>query len=266
MKTTSVSNLSLAAALLFAGAASAFEGHAPFVWWSKAPSASVGADSTYQLYMDRPQLHGAISSVLDRCQPAVIVFDQPGLHVSDYAKLPETSAFKDLAAHSKAVVSVDYVRGGVDVDAIVSNLRQKCQAEVVQLDASSAAGFKFEPSQKTQVVVVRLAKDVGLTRADEIAGKIVKSVESAVGDDFAAVLTSSTSVESTTHKLVRRAPSPPSSRNSGGLFGTFVIFGPGVWMGFVTISVIFPIILTAVVLLSGIQTPIRFEKKPKNIK
>ncbi|KAL4208039.1 hypothetical protein CU097_008406 [Rhizopus azygosporus] len=256
------------AALLstLASAVVAFENTVPCLMWSPKDYIKPVTEASNQLVISNTDATLRILSSLspDICSAKVIaLLDQPEVHSNDFTRYDNKYAFTQLKEHVSQAHSrsdIEYVTGGVDVQAIAKKIATKCDAAIATLDASTISADDF-PEQTTPVVaIVPLPNTNNFEGNDALLGRFFQVLEQKVQDDYAIIYTSSST--KTDEALIRRAP----SNTNLPIFAKYQLFTPGVFMVLgVTILFLF-IAGTGLTWLTGIQTPVRMEavKQKKN--
>ncbi|KAF7721857.1 hypothetical protein EC973_004065 [Apophysomyces ossiformis] len=227
-----------------------------------------------QLFLAKDQVVSAISSSFssDICKPKVVaVIDQPELHASDFSRAEYKDAFALLKERNQEAGSrakVEYIAEQVDVDQLAAMISRRCDSTISVIDPKAISSADIYVSETPAVAVMSLpsAKNAEIIREnDYIVDRFIDAVEENAHDDYVVIYTSSAPKKPSTspfHKRALRRRAPGSEVNLP-IFAKYQLFTPAIFMG-VGIGIVFVAIL-AVGLgwLASIQTPIRFEGKPK---
>ncbi|ORE07307.1 hypothetical protein BCV72DRAFT_304726 [Rhizopus microsporus var. microsporus] len=241
------------AALLstLASAVLAFENTVPCLMWSPKDYIKPVTEASNQLVISNTDATLRILSSLssDICSAKVIaLLDQPEVHSNDFTRYDNKHAFTQLKEHASQAHSrsdIEYVTGGVDVQAVAKKIATKCDAAIATLDASTISVDDF-PEQTTPVVaIVPLPNTNNFEGNDALLGRFFRVLEQKADE-----------------ALTRRAP----SNTNLPIFAKYQLFTPGIFM-VLGVSILFLFIAgTGLTWLMGIQTPVRMEavKQKKN--
>ncbi|KAG0165297.1 hypothetical protein DFQ28_009005 [Apophysomyces sp. BC1034] len=258
------------ALLSFASAVMAFENTVPCLMWS--PKNYV--EPKDQLFVAKDQAMSTISSSFssDICKAKVVaVIDQPQLHASDFSRTEYKDAFALLREHHREAGSrakVEYIADHVDVDQVAAMISRQCDSTVAIVDPETVSSADIYVSETPAVAVMSLPAGKSaeiIQKNDYTVDRLIEAVKEKAQDDYVVIYTSSASKipsASAFHKRALRRRAPHSAVKLP-VFAKYQLFTPAIFMG-VGIGLIFVVIL-AVGLgwLVSIQTPIRFEGKPK---
>ncbi|KAI8149396.1 hypothetical protein BJV82DRAFT_504782, partial [Fennellomyces sp. T-0311] len=187
----------------------------------------------------------------------VAIIDQPGIHLNDFARSESFTAIKQYRKDAASRTEIEYIADHVNVNTLATLIAEECDGSVVYGD-----NLSNEENDGTTVAVLSLpsAEDKAtLQQNDEKVDAFIKSVQEHAEDNYAVIYTSS-SAKKLRSVLERRAPPVEKSRP---IFAKYQLFSPGVFMILAISLVIITIVTIGLSWLTGIQTPIRFEGKPK---
>ncbi|KAJ8661846.1 hypothetical protein O0I10_002174 [Lichtheimia ornata] len=262
-----------AAALLssLASAVVAFESTVPCLMWSPKDYFTPTMDAIEQFIVGKDDAVTTIWSSLspDICDAKLIaVVDQPGIHVNDFSRSEAFAAIKQYRKDAATRTEFEYIADSVNVNQLAQLISEECEGNMVQVAPRQGLDIDQDARSPT-VAVMSLPSTSGSVAAmqenDASVDEFIKSVQEYAQDDYAVIYTSSSAKQSSSHMkkrsmFERRAP---ASDNSAPIFAKYQLFSPGIFMAIgVSIVVVF-IVAVGVSWLVNIQTPIRFEGKPK---
>ncbi|KAI7866663.1 hypothetical protein BDF14DRAFT_1882440 [Spinellus fusiger] len=254
--------------LSLASAVVAFENTVPCLVWSPknyVHSSSSSTAASEQLYLGTEE---AISSILAALGPSacqaklVAVVDQPELHSSDFSRPDYKEAFSLIKEHVTAAhtrVQFEHIAAPMDVTSLATALAQQCDSTLSLLEADSVSPGDLYHFKSHSVALVTLpAGDNAetLKKNDATVDTLIRSVESVVNDDYIVIYTSSTPK---TSSLQKRGPYGAKLP----IFAKYQLFTPAIFMGLFVSFIFIIVVAMGVSWVSGIQTPTRFENKPK---
>ncbi|KAI9316318.1 hypothetical protein BX666DRAFT_1859177, partial [Dichotomocladium elegans] len=198
----------------------------------------------------------------DICDAKLIaVIDQPGIHVNDLAHSESFAAvkarvhYRDINAVSRT--DFEYVSGPVDVAQLAKLIAEECEGTVMQVS-------QYEVGQDVSPIVAVLnlpaASAVALEENDAAVDRFMQSVEELAHDNYAVIYTSSSAKQSKRSLLERRDPAPVANAP---IFAKYQLFTPGIFMALAVSFIVIAIATVGLSWLVNIQTPLRFEGKPK---
>ncbi|THH32158.1 hypothetical protein EUX98_g2029 [Antrodiella citrinella] len=209
----------------------------------------------------------------DACKfDAVILVNQPGLHVSDLRTLSPASSFTRMLSSAPSSVQLPFVELSADNsrDYIVNDISQRCVARMVSLAEAKSlhqeeiSGGKFvvnvqvpaleiSSSRKSQMAVT------GQQLADELEG-----LTSAFPNHLVIYSDWQQSTHTPVANLMSRqdAPSPSKVAATGGILKRYQILSPGLILSlFLAFFVLLPIVMVGIQALASIQSPVRLDGK-----
>ncbi|KAG2226420.1 hypothetical protein INT45_000588 [Circinella minor] len=255
-----------AAALLssLASAVVAFENTVPCLMWS--PKEYLTHVAGQQFIVENKQAVSTIWDSLssDICEANIIaIIDQPGIHLNDFARSESFSSIKQHRKNAVTRTEVEYIADNVNVDNLATLIAQECEGSVINGD-----NLSNDNNEAPTVAVLSLsnAEDTNaLQQNDAKVDEFIKNVQEQAVDNYAVIYTSSSAKKSPSHLRKRsvlqsRAPPPGSSKP---IFAKYQLFSPGIFMAFAVAFIVIAIVSVGITWLTNIQTPIRFEGKPK---
>ncbi|KAL0094920.1 vacuolar ATP synthase subunit S1-domain-containing protein [Phycomyces blakesleeanus] len=268
-----------AAILSLASAVVAFESTVPCLMWSPKNYLQPSLTNTEQLYLGTEL---AVSSIFASLSPnvcnakVVAVINQPELHRSDLSRSDYTESFEHLKEHVSSAgsrVQYEYISGPLDLNKMAMDIASQCDSTVSILDSETATSGDIyaEKSHSVALMMLPAGKDAEVLRENDFKiDRFIKAIEEKVADDYIVIYTSSTPKTPETSSLKKRAladvlsrRAPKASSVNLPVFAKYQLFSPAIFMG-LAISLIFVLVVaTGVSWLTGIQTPTRFESKPK---
>ncbi|KAI9256484.1 hypothetical protein BDA99DRAFT_516534 [Phascolomyces articulosus] len=254
-----------AAALLssLASAVVAFENTVPCLMWS--PKEYLTHVAGQQFIVENKEAVSTIWSSLssDICEANVIaIIDQPGIHLNDFTRSESFTSIKQHREDAVTRTEVEYIADNVNVDDLAKLIAQECDGSVVHSDNLS------NDNEAPTVAILSLpnAEDTDALQQNDVkVDEFIKNVQEQAVDNYAVIYTSSSAKKSPSHlrkrsALERRAPPSEQSRP---IFAKYQLFSPGVFMAFAVAFIVIAIVSVGLTWLTTIQTPIRFEGKPK---
>ncbi|KAI9498042.1 hypothetical protein BDB00DRAFT_784135 [Zychaea mexicana] len=255
-----------AAAILssLASAVVAFENTVPCLMWS--PKDYLTHVAGQQFVVENEAAVSTIWSSLssDICDANVVaIIDQPGIHLNDLSRSDSFTAIKQYRKDAVTRTEVEYIADHVNVNNLANLIAQECEGSIVYGDHLSNGD-----NEAPTVAVLSLpnAEDTdALQQNDAKVDAFIQSVQEHATDNYAVIYTSSSAKKSPSHMrkrsvLQRRAPPAEKSRP---IFAKYQLFSPAVFMTFAIAFIVIAIVSVGLTWLTGIQTPIRFEGKPK---
>lgn len=203
----------------------------------------------------------------DICDAKLIaVVDQPGIHVNDFSRSESFAAIKQYRKDAATRTEFEYIADSVDVNQLAQLISQECQGNMVSVSPRQALDIDQDAQSPTVAVMSLPSTSIAsMQENDASVDEFIKSVQEYAQDDYAVIYTSSSAKQSSSHMkkrsmFERRAP---VSENSAPIFAKYQLFSPGIFMAIGVSAVVVFIVAVGVSWLVNIQTPIRFEGKPK---
>ncbi|KAI7857185.1 hypothetical protein BDC45DRAFT_436178, partial [Circinella umbellata] len=194
----------------------------------------------------------------DICEANIIaIIDQPGIHLNDFARSESFSSIKQHRKNAVTRTEVEYIADNVNVNNLATLIAQECEGSVINGD-----NLSNDNNEAPTVAVLSLsnAEDTNaLQQNDAKVDEFIKNVQEQVVDNYAVIYTSS-SAKKLRSVLQSRAPPAGSSKP---IFAKYQLFSPGIFMAFAVAFIVIAIVSVGITWLTNIQTPIRFEGKPK---
>ncbi|ORY97890.1 hypothetical protein BCR43DRAFT_457109 [Syncephalastrum racemosum] len=255
-----------------ASAALAFEGSVPCLAWSPKQN-YLSAKSAEQFIFDN-----ALEAISDLTGPdicaarVVAVVDQPGIHRNDFVH--SSDAFATLRQHHRDAImrrDLEYVAGGVDIEQLTTHIASECDSTITVVDPDTVSSQDIHVGDGLLVAQMALpaAHSVETMKENDVKlDALLKAIKSSAGDDYIVIYTSSVAKTSELAKrgntpFHRRAPQDEGNSTSAPIFEKYQLFTPGIFMAITVSLIVVFITAVGVTWLVGIQTPVRFEGKPK---
>ncbi|KAL1914850.1 uncharacterized protein VTP21DRAFT_7942 [Calcarisporiella thermophila] len=255
------------AAASFLAGTLAFEGTAPFLMWSPKEFPNV-ASLAAQSALTSQQFQATQKSFIDAAcaSKTVLLADQVGLHASDLASSNSGPLSNDVK-NAKTKVEIPYVMGGVDMAKLKDMIVKQCNPEIVTIGEHRLVAFP--PSDNAQLVffpLPALAKEnrkESLANNEQAVSDWIGMIRERVQDDYVVMLSSSHPENTPTARQLLFQQQTPGNSTGDGLFQKYTFFSPDMILIIFILLLLLVILGVAITALASIQTPLRFEGKPK---
>ncbi|KAI8583862.1 hypothetical protein K450DRAFT_220325 [Umbelopsis ramanniana AG] len=250
-------------------AVSAFENTVPCLAWSPKRFTSVVEGSHDQYVVLQKD---AIDTILtpfgsELCQTKVVaIVDQPEIHTSDFAQYSD--ALESIKKHSSEAatrIQHQYIDKHVDIDQLVGRIAQLCGSTLAIVNPQGISKDEIYNGNGNTVALLELPSahsEMSLAKNDALVDDLIKAIEENVGDDYAVILTSSAAkapLHSKRSTFEKRAPNNVNAP----IFQKYQLFNTGVFMAIAVVAMFIGIVVIGISWLGSIQTPARFDSKPK---
>ncbi|KAI7903943.1 vacuolar ATP synthase subunit S1-domain-containing protein [Cokeromyces recurvatus] len=262
----------IAAILSLASTVMAFESTVPCLMWSPKNYIDISPQTTKQFVIAKSDASDVILSSLssDVCSAKVIaLINQPEIHSNDFLYSGYEGAFSHLEeqiSEANTHSQIEYITEGVHIDQLAKSIATRCNTAVSILDPYTVSTEDFVNQIKPIVAVLPLPSadnNVNTLRTnDALLDQFINIIKLKAQDNYAVIYTSSSAKQSHEKiKLSRR--DIPTTDNNLPIFEKYQLFTPGVFMVLGVVFLFLFIAGTGISWLVGIQTPVRFEGKPK---
>ncbi|GAB5593722.1 hypothetical protein Unana1_08622 [Umbelopsis nana] len=232
---------------------SAFENTVPCLAWSPKRFSSIVEGSHDQYVVLQKD---AVDSILspfgsELCQTKVVaIIDQPLKHSSEAATR----------------IQHQYIDSHVDIDALVGNISQRCGSTLAIVDSHDISNGDIYGENGNTVALLQLPgahSELTLAKNDALIDDLIKAIKQNAGEDYVVILTSSAAKASLHSKRSPLEKKAPNNNNNAPIFQKYQLFNTGIFMAIAVTVLFIGILVIGISWISSIQTPVKFEAKPK---
>ncbi|KAF9347720.1 hypothetical protein BGX34_002925 [Mortierella sp. NVP85] len=234
---------------------SAVENTSPFLAWSPQEF-TVNTDLNTQV-ISVQDLQTGVFDLVDCSHKAILVVDEPELHVSDLGQKGR-ERLKEQVHEAVSSLQIPFVDGAVDLESLAEHLARKCHTSFINANpVQDIADLMEGPS-----VVYKTLSSTSVAEKDHILENLIRAIRNKFQDDFLVLYSSSqTKNFSTKHRLsARQLPEEPAKKQTG-VFHQYTFFSQGIFMGLIIAVIVVPIAFIGIFWNLSVQAPQRFEKK-----
>lgn len=209
--------------------------------------------------------------------PNTIIAIQPSIHASDFEN-DAAPQIRKYVAHAGSKIVVPYGYGEVDSEEVVSTIAKQCDATIERIDASSMSHPIFEAIDERRLIVVSFPtlplsnelRKIAMSDNDAFLHSLLKSLPS---QDF-NLLYLSTPPPASPASFRRAhislnddsASAMKSNRNAtGGLFSRYQYFTPGIFMGYMALLILVPVLVVSLKAINSVQVSYKAFEPPMKI-
>ncbi|KAI9483239.1 MAG: hypothetical protein EXX96DRAFT_477491 [Benjaminiella poitrasii] len=241
--------------------------------WSPKDYIDAPVQTSKQLVIANSDASNVILSSLssDICSAKVIALvNQPEIHSNDFSRSGFEDAFsqlKEQASQADSRAQIEYITEGVNMEQLAKSIAAQCDSAVSILDPNTVSSEDIIEQNEPVVALLSLSpanEDVNTLKTnDDLLGQFIKVVQDKVQDDYAVIYTSSYAKSLNEKSTLNRRSAPVPVNDKLPIFEKYQLFTPGVFMVLGVVFLFLFIAGTGITWLVGIQTPVRFEGKPK---
>ncbi|KAI8391280.1 uncharacterized protein BYT42DRAFT_556312 [Radiomyces spectabilis] len=272
MKIYTIALLSLVSSVL------AFEKTVPCMMWS--PRNYLEPKPVNQLVIAADDAPHTFASQFgpNICDAKIVtLIDQPKIHNDDFTSSQTAEAFAVVKEHYEKAgtkAHISYINDEMDIKDMNAIMVMKCDSVSMHMEAKELEQLIgneddfYMPKGRSlyTTFVLPPAKDVETLKENaKYIEQYMNLLETLVGDNYVVLYTSSKG-RKTTAPLNKRAltgRAPRAEQANLPIFAKYQLFTPGIFMGIGVSFLLLVILVIGITWLGGIQTPIRFEGKPK---
>lgn len=247
--------------LLFLAAVIAFEDTSPFFFLSSAHS---DHQHPQQLALSTASFRAGALAALSCDVPTTIVAIQPSIHASDFDTL-SAPLTKQYVASAASKLVVPYAHGDLDVEELVTHISETCHAEVDRIDASTGSHPIYSDANQRVAVLslptLPLSKDERKLQLEDNDAFLHSFIDSLTGDWNLIYTSTPPPASPASYRRAHVAVSQTSRNSTGGLFSHYQFFTPGIFMGYMALLILVPVLILGLSAISALQVTYRsFEK------
>ncbi|KAH8553125.1 hypothetical protein BGW37DRAFT_283038 [Umbelopsis sp. PMI_123] len=250
-------------------AVSAFENTVPCLAWSPKRFTSVLEGSHDQYVVLQKDAIDTILSPFgsELCQTKVVaIVDQPEIHSSDFAQY--SASLESIKKHSSEAatrIQHQYIDKHVDIDQLVARIAQLCDSTLAIVNPHDISRDEIYSGSGNTVALLELPSahsEMTLAKNDALVDDLIRVIKENVGEDYAVILTSSSAKAPLHTKRSTYEKRAPINDNAP-IFQKYQLFNSGIFMAIAVVAFFIGIVVIGISWLGSIQTPVKFESKPK---
>ncbi|CAO3672601.1 unnamed protein product [Umbelopsis vinacea] len=190
------------------------------------------------------------------------------IHSSDFAHYSDSlEAIKKHSSEAVTRIQHQYIDSHVDIDKLVGKISNLCQSTLAIVDTHDISSDDIYGEKGNTIALLQLPaahSEMTLSKNDALVEDLITAIKQKAGQDYVVILTSSAAKAPLKSKrstgFEKRAP---NNNVNAPIFQKYQLFNTGIFMAIAVTALFIGILVVGISWLSSIQTPVKFESKPK---
>lgn len=203
-----------------------------------------------------------------------VIAVQPSVHASDFDG-STAPLIKSFVSQAGSKIVVPYVHGEIDAEDLATHIAKQCEAQIERIDATSMAHPIYDSDEKRVILVtfptLPISQEQRRLTLNDNDAFLHSLIQSLPGSDFHLIYLSTPPPASPASfrrahiSLSDELAYKKSNSTTGGLFSHYQYFTPGIFMGYMALLILVPVLIVGLQAINSIQVSYKAFEPPMKI-